>query len=160
MLITIAHVILAKLPGGVAQTFEYCGDCHIRLLPAFFGTGQTNLCHTGANWHVAAQKCGAASGTTLLAIIIREGDAFAGKAIDVGSFITHHATIVVADVPRSDVVSPENENVWFLGRWLHSQCHPRVSTHTENRHCGSDSTNSFHRESILFHTRLNCFFRC
>ncbi|WP_455223070.1 hypothetical protein [Kaarinaea lacus] len=52
----------------------------------------------------------------MLCVIIRKGDAFFSNAIDVRRLVTHHAAIVVADIPRADVIPPDDQDVGFFSR--------------------------------------------
>ena len=49
-----------------------------------------------------------------LAVIIREDRAFVCDAIDVGRAITHHAAVVRTDVPVTDIVRHDDDDVWLL----------------------------------------------
>jgi hypothetical protein len=67
-------------------------------------------------WFTARVPAGRAAGSAgLLRVVIGEGDTFPGDAVDVGRLVAHHATAVVADVPRSDVVTPDDEDIGLLG---------------------------------------------
>src|SRR5208283_5605904 len=45
---------------------------------------------------------------------IGEDRAFLGEAVDVEGLVAHHPVAVAADVPVSDVVSPNDEDVWLV----------------------------------------------
>src|SRR5262249_25971658 len=78
---------------------------------AFLGTREADLCHTSAYRHVAADEGGTAGGAALLAVVVGKRYAFAGKPIDVGRHVAHHAAVVVADIPSADVVAPDDEDI-------------------------------------------------
>ena len=118
MLVAVALVVLAELSGGVALALEDRGHGHVGLLPAFLRAGQTDLGHAGADGHAAADEGRATRRAALLRVVIGEGDAFFGDAIDVRRLVAHHAAAVVADVPGADVVAPDDEDVGFLVRRL------------------------------------------
>ena len=52
-----------------------------------------------------------AGGAALLRIVIGKAHTLLGNAVDVRVLVTHHAAGVVANVPRTDVVAPDHENV-------------------------------------------------
>ena len=114
MLVTIALVVLAELAGRVALALEDRGHRHVRLLPAFLRAGHADLGHARTHGHAAADEGGAARRAGLLGVVIGEGDAFFGNAINVRRLVAHHAAVVVADVPRADVIAPDDEDVGFL----------------------------------------------
>ena len=91
---------------------------HVGLLPAFLRAGHADLGHAGAHGHAAADERGAAGGAGLLGVVIGEGDAFFGDAVDVRRLVAHHAAVVVADVPGADVVAPNDEDVRLFNRRL------------------------------------------
>ena len=122
MLVAIALVVLAELAGGVALAFQDGGHRHVGLLPAFLRARHADLGHAGANGHAAADERGAAGGAALLRVVVGEGDAFLGDAIDVRRLVAHHAAVVVADVPGADVVAPDDEDVGLLSI-VHEPCH-------------------------------------
>ena len=83
-------------------------------LQADVGARHADLGQAGADRVLAGDERGAAGGAALLAVIVGEGDALVGDAVDVGRAVAHLAAAVVADVPPADVVAPENEDVRFL----------------------------------------------
>lgn len=121
-------MIFAELSSGVAETFH--DGCHrdVRLLPAFWCSGDADLGHTGANGNRAVDEGGAASRTALLAIVIGEKHAFFRNAVNVRRLVPHHATVVVADVLGADVITPDDEDVRFLrGLGLSRRYHCHIS---------------------------------
>ncbi len=54
---------------------------------------------------------------TLLGIVIREHDAFSGKAVDVGRLVAHHTVAVTAQVRYPDVIAHDDEDVWPFLSW-------------------------------------------
>ena len=53
-------------------------------------------------------------GATLLAVPIRKERAFLRESVDVRRLVAHHALVVGADVPITDVIAPEDKDVGFL----------------------------------------------
>ena len=112
--VAIALVVLAELAGGVALALQDRGHRDVGLLPAFLRAGHADFGHARAHGHAAADEGRATGGAALLRVVVGEGDAFLGDAIDVRRLVAHHATAVVADVPGADVVAPDDEDVGFL----------------------------------------------
>ena len=126
-LVGIAEVVLAELRGHVALGLEQLGDRHIARLQAFLRARQPDLEHAGAEAGLAGDETGASGGTALLAVPVGEQRAFLGDAVDVGRLVTHHAVVVGADVPLADVITPEDQDVWFL------RCHDYFLIYACNR---------------------------
>src|SRR5208283_6096743 len=51
----------------------------------------------------------------LLPVIVCERQALITNSIDIGGAIAHLATVVVAEVPPTDVVTPKDQNIGFFG---------------------------------------------
>jgi hypothetical protein len=79
--------------------------------------GHSDFGQAGAEWVLSGDEGRAPSCATLLAIVVGASDAFVGDAIDVRGSVAHHAATEIADIPRTDVVTPENQDVRFL--WWH-----------------------------------------
>lgn len=75
----------------------------------------------------------AASGATLLAIVVSEFNAFFGNAVNARSSIAHHATIIVADVLDTDIIAPEYKDIGFF-----SICSMRDATDRQ-QYCENNS---------------------
>ena len=114
VLVLVAEVVLAELAGLVAERLEELGDGRIFGLQADVGAGHADLGEAGADRVLAGDEGGASRRAALLAVIVGEGDALVGDAVDVGRAVAHLPAAVVADVPPADVVAPENEDVRFL----------------------------------------------
>ena len=112
--IAVTKMILSKLASHVSLRLQKCGDGWVFLFHAFGRARQTNLGQAGANRRLTSDKCGATGGATLLAVPIREQRAIFRNAVNVGRFVTHHAPVVSADIELTNVVAPDNENVWLF----------------------------------------------
>ena len=112
--VEVALVILAKLTGGIALSLENCRHGAIGGLPAFLRARQTDLGHARANRDRAADEGGPTRRAALLAVVVGEADAFIRNAVDIRCLVAHHATVVVADVPITDVVTPDDKDVGLL----------------------------------------------
>src|SRR5262245_64516410 len=111
MFIAVAEVIFAELAGLVPLRLEQLGDRHVAGLEAFPRTRQTHLEHAGTEADLTGDKGGAAGGAALLPIPIGEQGSFPGNAVNVRGLVPHHALVVSTDVPVTDVVPPDDEDV-------------------------------------------------
>src|SRR5208282_6124374 len=78
------------------------------------GARHTDFRQAGADRVLPGDEACAASRATLLPVPIGEDRAFLGEAVDVEGLVAHHPVAVAADVPVSDVVSPNDEDVWLV----------------------------------------------
>ena len=113
-LVAVAEMVLAELPGHVAERLEQIGERRILIRQPFLGSRQSNLQKAGAHRALAGDERGAAGGAGLLTVIVGEDRAFVGDAIDVGRAVAHHAAIVGADVPIADVIGHDDEDIRLL----------------------------------------------
>src|SRR4030095_16228607 len=79
---------------------------------------QTYLQKTCAEADLPCNEGGATRGAALLAVPVGEVRAFFRDAFDVGRLVAHHAVVVGADVPVTDVIAPEDEDVGFGTRGM------------------------------------------
>jgi hypothetical protein len=99
-------VILAELTSGVAERLQQLGDRRVFCAQTDIGSQHPDLGQTGTDRVLARYERRTARCATLLTIVVGKGRPFVTNAIDVGGSITHLATVVVADVPPTDVVTP------------------------------------------------------
>ena len=109
--IPIAQVIFSKLTRRVPTGPQQRGNRGILFLHAFWRAREAHLRESGSNRRLPRDEGSPTSRATLLPIPIRKERPFAGDAIDVGRFVTHHAKVVGTHVELADVVSPDHENV-------------------------------------------------
>src|SRR5262249_37576649 len=112
------------------ERLEQFGDGWVFRVQPDRGARHTDFRQARANGVLAADKGGPSCGAALLAVEVRERDAFVGDAVDVRRPVAHHAAAEVTDVPRADVIAPENQNVRLLG------CHLLVLALLSNRLTG------------------------
>ena len=117
VLVAIAEMVLAELAGRVTEALEHLGDGHVFGLDPQGGAGHANLGQARADRLLAREERRTASGAALLAIEIREHRALAGDAIHVRRPIAHDAVVVAAQIEPTDVVSHDEENIWFVASW-------------------------------------------
>ena len=80
VLVAVAEVVLAELAGGVALVLEQPGDGRVLDLHAFLGAGQSDLGKAGAEDALAHDERRATGRAALLAVVVGEEDAFAGRS--------------------------------------------------------------------------------
>jgi hypothetical protein len=114
MLVEVAQMVLAVLPGHVAVGLEQLGDGDVFGGKAFLGAGQADLQQAGAETALPGDEGGPTRRAGLFAISVGEEHALLGDAIDVGRLVAHHTLVVGADIPVADVVAPDHQDVGFL----------------------------------------------
>src|SRR6516164_4260394 len=112
-------MVLAELAGGITQGLQQRGNRRIVRFETYVSSRHSNFGKPGANWILAGDKGGASSRAALLAVVVGERRSFTADSIDIGRPIAHLTPVIVADIPPSDVVAPENENVRLV-RFSHT----------------------------------------
>src|SRR3974390_990461 len=107
-------MVLAELTGRVAERLKQVGNGRVFRLESERRAGHSNLRQAGAKRVLSGNKGGAPGGAALLAVVVGEGDAFIGNAVEIRGSITHHAATEITDIPSSDVVSPQDQDIGFL----------------------------------------------
>ena len=69
-----------------------------------------------------------ASRATLLAVILKEYDSFLRETVDVGGFKAHEAMAIGADIGDTDIVAPDDEDVWLV-----ALCPPLRQEHVKQK---------------------------
>ncbi len=118
VLVAVAQVVLAELPGGVAQRLEHLGQGRIAVLDALLRARKPDRAQARAHRVLAQDEGRAARGARRLGVVIHEDHALVGDAVDVRRRAAHHSTMVGADIPHADVIAPDDEDV----RLLRSEC--------------------------------------
>ena len=113
-LVAVAKMVLAELPGRIAERLEQLGNRRVFLLQPERGARQADLGQAGAQAGLAGDERGPAGGAALLGIIVGEHHAFLRDAVDVGRLVAHHAARVGADIGLADVVTPDDDDVGLL----------------------------------------------
>src|SRR6185295_161863 len=113
-LISVAEMVLAKLTANVAMRFEHVGDGRVFRLKTKFCSRQADLCQAGPNWRLPGNECGSTGGTALLGIPVGEHCTFPGDTVNVGGLVPHDPVVVGADVEPANIISPDDQYVWFL----------------------------------------------
>ena len=113
-LIFVAQVILAELPGGIAQRLEQLRNRRIFLPHAKVSTRHAYLGEAGAETALAGNKGRTTGCAALFGVVVGEHHPFLGDAVDVGRLVAHHTPRVSTDVALSYIVTPDNDDVGFL----------------------------------------------
>ena len=111
VLVQVAEVVLAELPGGVAERLQQLGDRHVLGLETDVHAGDADLAQTGAVHTLAGDERRAAGGAALLAVGVGEPHPLVRDPVDVRRPVTHQAVAVAAQVRNPDVVAPDDEDV-------------------------------------------------
>src|SRR5439155_7851148 len=113
-LIEIAEMVLAELAGGVALRFERRGyRASLRWNPDL-GTRLADCGHACANRKLTHDEVRASRRATGLGVIVGEQHSLLGHLIEVRRSPSHHAAMVGADVPHTDVITHDEQDVWFF----------------------------------------------
>src|SRR5215472_14936050 len=107
-------MVLAELPGYVADRLEQIGKCGVLLRQPLFGPRQPDFEQAGAHWALAGNERRPASGAGLLTIIVGEDRPFIGDAVDVGRAVAHLAAVVGTNVPVADIIAHDDEDIGLL----------------------------------------------
>src|SRR5262249_2196535 len=111
MLVAVAEVVLAELAARVAKRLQQFGDGRLILSDALRRTGYGDGQQPGAERRLSKDKGGATCGAGILGVDVGEKRALIRDAVDVWCLVTHHATAVGTDVPKTDVVAPDDDDV-------------------------------------------------
>ena len=116
-LVFISKMVLAELTIRVTQRLQQFGDSWVLRPDTDVRSRHANLRQASTDRILTGDERGAPSRTTLLAVIIGESRSFIADAVDVGSPIPHLPSVVVADVPPADVITPKDKNVRLTCVW-------------------------------------------
>jgi hypothetical protein len=118
-LIEIAQVVLTELTGCVALRFK--GGSYRASLRwyADFGTSLADRRHASTNRKFAHDEVRATRRAAGLGVIIGEQHSLLGHLVEIGCTPGHQAAMVGTDIPHSDVITHDEQNVRFLVLSLH-----------------------------------------
>src|SRR5215472_17922339 len=123
-------MVLAELTGCIAERLEQVSNSRIFRLKSDCRSWHSDFGQAGAEWVLAADEGCTAGGTTLLAVVVGEGTALFGNPINVGGVITHHAVAEMTNIPRANIIAPQDKDIRLLTRttrWFGHNvllCHP------------------------------------
>ena len=111
VLVTIAEVVLAKLPGGVTAGLEQGRNRRVFFLEPERGTGQTDFRQAGTEHALPGNERRAAGCAGLLAVVVGERHAFVCDAVDIRRLVTDQPERVGADVALANIIAPDDQDV-------------------------------------------------
>jgi hypothetical protein len=112
--IAVAEVVFAELTGGVTLVLQQVTEGRRPVRDPVLGAGHPDGEEARAEGVLTENEGGAPGGAALLGVVVREHPAFAGDPVDVGRFVAHDAVVVCADIVHTDVVAPDDDNVWLF----------------------------------------------
>ncbi len=98
MLVEVAEVVLAELPGRVALFLEKRSDGSVLFLHALRGPRHADLGKPRAEGRLPGDEGGSAGRAGLLGVVVGEDDALIGDPVDVGRLVAHQPHRVGRDV--------------------------------------------------------------
>src|SRR6516225_4414956 len=116
-LVAITKMVLAELCGGVAFSLEHFGKGRIAFLDPARRAGNSDSRHSGPDRQLPHDECRASRSAAGLTVVIGEKDALLCYPIDVWRS-SHHAIAIGADIPHSDVVAEDDQDVRPPSDWL------------------------------------------
>ncbi len=134
VLVAVAEVVLAELAGHVAVVLEQVGDGRVLRPQAEFGARQADLQQPGAERVLARDERSPAGRAALLPVAVGEERALRRDAVDVRRTAAHHAAVIAGEIPDTDIVTPDDEDVGF-GRFGHCRL-PCALSHRTTRSAG------------------------
>ncbi|GAC1403621.1 MAG: hypothetical protein NVS4B6_13630 [Mycobacterium sp.] len=112
--IAVAEVILAELAGRVALRLQRRRDGRVFGLQSERRAGQAHFGQTAAVGVLAGDERRPARGATLLAVVVGEPRPLGCNPVDVAGPVPHHPVAVAAEVALTDVIAPDDQNVWIV----------------------------------------------
>ena len=113
-LVPIAQMVLAKLPSRVAHRFQHGSDGRRLIRHADRGPGLPDRGEPGADRQLASDEVGTAGRAARFGVIVGEHHSFGSQLIEVRRPAGHDTPVIRADVEPTDVVTHDEDNIWFL----------------------------------------------
>ncbi len=114
MFIQVAEMILAELASHITLGLEVCRDGRVLDFQPQFRARHADLGEPRPKRTLAGDKSGTPCSAALLAISVGENSTFFGNTINVRRPVSHHAAVIGADIPISNIVAPDYQNIWFI----------------------------------------------
>src|SRR6516225_9918754 len=112
--LSVAQMVLAELPGGIAEGLEHVGDGGVIGAEPKRGGRQADLGEAGADRGLAGDKRGASSRATLLGIPVGKQRPLLCDPIDIGRAVSHHAEVVGAYIRPANVIAHDEKDIGLL----------------------------------------------
>ena len=113
-LVFVAKMVLAELAGRVTHSLERSRNRDRLCRNAGGCAGLTYGCHAGADGKLAGDEVCASCRATRLRIVVSEHHALGGQFVEVWRPTCHHAAVVGAEIPHTDVVAHDDDDVRTL----------------------------------------------
>ena len=111
MLIAVTQMVLAELPGGIAQGPQQAGDRRI-LRPHPLGRAwKAHLGKPGAHGALPGDEGRAAGGAGILRVMIGEEGAFPGDPVNIGRAIAHDPHIIGRDIGPAHIIAEDHQDI-------------------------------------------------
>ncbi len=111
VLVEVAEVVLAELPGRVPEGLEQLCDRGVVARDADRRVRHPDLAQAGAVDALTGDEGRPTGGAALLSVRVGEADALVGQPVDVRGPVPHDPVAVAAQVGDADVVAPEDDDV-------------------------------------------------
>ena len=111
VLVPVAQVVLAELPGRVSERLERLGNAHVLGVQADVCARKTDLRQPSTDRRLPGDESRATGGAALLTIPVGEHRAFVADAVDVRRAVAHDPVVVDAHVKPADIVGHDHEDV-------------------------------------------------
>jgi len=112
--VEVTKVVLTKLPRGVTHILQHGGNRGSFIRHPDLRARLSDRGNAGADRQFTGDKVGPAGRATGLGIVVGEYHTLGGQLVDVGRTPGHQAPVVRADVPHTDVVTHDDDDVGFL----------------------------------------------
>ena len=117
ILVQVAKMVLAELPGRIAVRLQHGGERHGLIRQADVGSGLADSRQSGTQRDFAGDEIRAAGRAARLGVIVGEPHAFGGELVEIRRLAGHDAMVIGADVEPAHIVTHDDENVWLFSRW-------------------------------------------
>src|ERR1700744_5432367 len=107
-------MVLAELPGLIAERLQHRGKRHGLIWHAYVGSGQTYSGQTGSDWQFAGDEIGATGCAARFRIVVGEAHALTGELVKVRCLAGHDALVIRANIKPADIIAHDDEYVGFL----------------------------------------------
>src|SRR5215469_7829554 len=91
VLVEVAQMVLAELPGCIAKLFQHGGQRHGLIRNAHVGSGLTHRRETGAERYLASDEISPTRGADRLGVIISKQHSLGSELVEVRRFAGHNA---------------------------------------------------------------------
>src|SRR5262249_33176411 len=116
VLVQIAEMVLAELPGGVAERFERRGKGARFIRNTDIGAGLADGGQAGAERDFSGDEIGAAGSAACFRVVVGKPHAISGELVEVWRLAGHDALMIDADIKPTYVVAHDDEDIGLASR--------------------------------------------